>query len=195
VARRGAAVKIAYAGPWTPTCTPARACRPDLIEDRGVDVYLIRHGEAVEETLALPDAARYLSAAGRAHARALGDRLRWYDCVPVQVWTSPLVRAVQTAELVVAGLQLATAVDILALPALAPSGPVEPLVAALRALPAESVVVVVGHEPGLSGLGGVLLGRGELRQLRKAEAARIQDGALRWRFAHDDEAPRNAASG
>jgi phosphohistidine phosphatase len=170
--------------------------RRDRIEHRGVDVFLLRHADAVEETLALPDPARYLSAAGRAQARALGDRLRWYDCLPVAVWASPLVRAVQTAELVLAGLQLDAPVDVTALPHLAPApdGDVHAVEAALGTLAAGAMVIVVGHEPGLSALGGVLVGRGDFPPLRKAEAVRIQDRAVRWRFAHDDEAPRTGAA-
>lgn len=154
-----------------------------------MDVYLIRHAEAVEETLSLPDPARHLSARGRDHARALGERLRWHDCVPIAVWTSPLVRAVQTAELLASGLHHTG--DIAAEPALAPGGNVHAIQAALAKLPATAAVLLIGHEPGLSGLGGVLVGRGDFAALRKAEAVKLTDGAVRWRFAHDDEAPRS----
>jgi phosphohistidine phosphatase len=153
-----------------------------------VDVYLIRHAASVEETLALPDTARQLSSAGRDQARALGERLRWHDCTPGHVWTSPLVRAVQTAELIVAGLRYTG--DVIARPALAPGGNAHAIEAELAKLPQESSVVMVGHEPGLSGLGGVLVHRVEFAALAKCEAVRITDGAVRWRFAHDDEAPR-----
>jgi phosphohistidine phosphatase len=162
-----------------------------------VDVFLLRHADAVEETLALPDSARYLSAAGRDQARALGDRLRWYDCLPVAVWTSPLVRAVQTAELVLAGLQLDAPVDVRAWRELAPAptGDVHGIERAIGGLAAGAMVIVVGHEPGLSALGGVLVGRPDFPPLKKAEAVRIQDGAVRWRFAYDDDAPRAGGAG
>ena len=51
-------------------------------------------------------------------ATALGDRLRWHDCTPTHIWTSPLVRAVQTAELVAAALASKIGVDVQ--PSLAP---------------------------------------------------------------------------
>jgi phosphohistidine phosphatase len=151
-----------------------------------VEVFLIRHATAVDETLEIRDPHRALTPEGRDQARSLGDRLRWHDCNPSHIWTSPLVRAVQTAELVAAGLQLAIAVDVL--PALAPGESARAVVAALKALPAAAHIVVVGHEPGLSGIGELLLG-GELTPLQKAEAVRIIDGSLRWRFAWNAEAP------
>ena len=71
-----------------------------------VEVFLIRHAAAVDETLELRDPYPPPHAHGRDQAKSLGDRLRWHDCMPTHIWTSPLVRAVQTAELVAAGLQL-----------------------------------------------------------------------------------------
>lgn len=155
-----------------------------------VQVILIRHAEAVDETLVLRDPFRPLSVRGRAQARAIGDRLRWHDCVPTHVLASPLVRAVQTAELVVGRFDDDHPVEIL--PALAPGEPTRDAVAAIRELAkarAGCVIYLIGHEPGLSAIGGVLVGDAEFGALGKAEAARIVDGALRWRFAHDAEAP------
>jgi phosphohistidine phosphatase len=151
-----------------------------------VEVFLIRHATAVDETLELRDVFRHLTPAGRDQARALGDRLRWHDCEPTHLWTSPLVRAVQTAELVAAGLQMPITVDVL--PALAPGESARAVVAAVQALPPSSKVVLVGHEPGLSGIGALLVG-GDLATIAKAEAVRIIDGQVRWRFAWNAEAP------
>lgn len=153
----------------------------------GVQVFLIRHAEAVPETLALADPHRHLTARGRQQARAIGDRLRWHDCVPSHLWSSPLVRAIQTAELVASGLQCELAVE--AMPALAPDANPRDVVTAVGALPAGSIVMLVGHEPGLSAVGALLVGQPEFASLAKAQAARIVDGALRWRFAWDAEAP------
>jgi len=157
----------------------------------GVQVFLIRHAEAVAETLALSDPHRQLTPHGRRQARAIGDRLRWHDCVPTHIWTSPLVRAVQTAELVAAGLESQLPVD--ALPALAPEESARDVLAALTALPAASIIVLVGHEPGLSAVGALLVGRREFPSLAKAQAARIENGTLRWRFACDADAPEIAS--
>jgi 2,3-bisphosphoglycerate-dependent phosphoglycerate mutase len=60
-------------------------------------VFLARHGEADYETDLVTDHGGSLSAAGRAQARALGERLRGERIA--RVWCSPLSRAVQTAEI------------------------------------------------------------------------------------------------
>ena len=166
------------------------ARRRALVYSWIVQVFLIRHAEAVDETLELRDPHRHLTARGREQARGLGDRLRWHDCLPTHVWTSPLARAVQTAELVTAALQASVLVEIV--PALAPDGAPREVAAAVRALPAGAAVVLVGHEPSLSGVGALLVGAPDFEGLGKAEAARIVDGALRWRFPWDAEAPTPA---
>ncbi|MGE0868947.1 MAG: histidine phosphatase family protein [Kofleriaceae bacterium] len=151
-----------------------------------MQVYLIRHAEAVDETVSRRDPVRNLSLHGRDQARALGDRLRWHDCTPTHVWTSPLVRTVQTAELIEASVACGVAVE--AMPQLAPEGSPREVVAALRALPADARVFVVGHEPSLSSIGELLTG-GELEALGKAHAVRIDDAEVRWRVAWDADAP------
>lgn len=152
-----------------------------------MDVFLIRHAEAIDETLDLRDPMRHLTALGRKQAASLGDRLRWHDCTPTHIWTSPLVRAVQTAELVATGLASPVAIEVI--PALAPGESARNVLAAVRNLATDAAVVLVGHEPGISGVGALLLGLPDLAPLSKAEAVRISDGELRWRFAWDAEAP------
>ncbi len=152
-----------------------------------MQVFLIRHAEAVAETLELRDPHRHLTPHGRVQARALGDRLRWHDCVPTHIWSSPLVRAIQTAELVIAGIQHEVPVDVA--PALAPDGNVRDLAAAVTALPPLSVILLVGHEPSLSGIGAVLVGDPAFEALGKASAVRLDAGRVRWRFAWDADAP------
>jgi phosphohistidine phosphatase len=169
----------------------ARGPRFKAAQRRGrlaaVEVFLIRHAVAIDETRELRDPMRHLTAEGRRQAQSLGDRLRWHDCLPTTVWTSPLVRAVQTAELVVMGLQAGVAVEVL--PALAPGEPSSVALAAVRKLADDAVVVLVGHEPSISALGALLLGQPDFPALAKAEAVRINAGRLRWRFAWDAEAP------
>jgi phosphohistidine phosphatase len=150
-----------------------------------VHVFLLRHAEAVDETRSLPDPDRHLTTAGRAAARALGERLRWYDCEPLAVWSSPLMRAAQTAELVIAGLGYGGVIECV--PALAPGGATRDVCAAIGRHKGQ--VLLVGHEPGLSAVGAVLTGRADFPAIKKAQVARIDDGRLRWLFATVDEAP------
>ena len=153
-----------------------------------MQVFLVRHADAVAETVEVRDPYRNLSAIGRTQARALGDRMRWHDCTPTHIWTSPLVRAVQTAELVAIGMQSELLIE--SRPELAPDGSPRDVVAAANALPPESGLVLVGHEPGLSAIGALLVGDPAFPGLAKAEAVRILEGAVRWRFTWDAEAPQ-----
>ena len=150
-----------------------------------MQVFLVRHAAAVAETLALGDPFRHLTTDGRTQARALGERMRWHDCGPTHIWASPLVRAIQTAELVASGMHSKTAIEVV--PALAPDGDVRNAV--VRALAADAAVMLVGHEPSMSAIGALLANDPAFAALAKAEAVRILDGVVRWRFAWDAEAP------
>ena len=161
--------------------------REDLRYPRAVEVILIRHAHAVDETLAVRDPHRHLSAEGRSEARALGERLRWHDCGPTHVWASPLVRTMQTAELVLANMHSETPIE--SVPKLAPGEHPRDVIAAIHALGANAILLIVGHEPGLSALGALLVDDPSFPSLDKAEAARIVEGVLRWRFAWNAEAP------
>src|SRR3954462_8949600 len=121
-----------------------------------VQVFLVRHAEAVAETVEVRDPDRNLSVVGRTQARALGERMRWHDCVPTKVWTSPYVRAVQTAELIAIGLHCELPIE--SFPALAFDGSPRDVTAAVHALPDDAAVVLVGHEPSLSAIGALLTG-------------------------------------
>ena len=152
-----------------------------------MNVFLVRHAHAMDETPTLSDEARHLSREGRHAARELGRRLRWHDCTPTAIWTSPLVRAVMTAELVAAELEWDGPIE--SVRGLAPGGSTREVMASIAAHDPTGAIVIVGHEPGLSGLGGALTRRADFPALAKAQAARIDGGALRWLFAYDDEAP------
>src|SRR5688572_20209987 len=65
-------------------------------------VYLIRHAHAVDAGPKLPDEARWLSDRGRKVARRVGKALAKEGVELDAVLTSPLVRAVQTAEVLAA---------------------------------------------------------------------------------------------
>lgn len=152
-----------------------------------MDVFLIRHAAAIDETLELRDPMRHLTPDGRKQATSLGDRLRWHDCVPTHVWTSPLVRAVQTAELVVQALKIDAPIEVL--PALAPGESARAVQAAVQKLGDSAIVMLVGHEPGMSAIGALVTGQRDFAALGKAEAARIVDGSIRWRCAWNAEHP------
>jgi phosphohistidine phosphatase len=139
-------------------------------------IYLVRHGDAVPEEDAGSDRDRWLSPRGREAARILGRLLREQQLAPDAIISSPLPRAVQTAEL------LAQSIDYLghvaAWRSLEPSA--MPRLAA-NLLPTIGVtIVVVGHEPAISSLGAFLLGRPSFPPFRTAQCFAIEDGKPTW---------------
>jgi phosphohistidine phosphatase len=150
-------------------------------------LYIVRHGIAVEERKGIPDASRPLTDKGRRRfektARAFGKLGQRLDLI----LTSPLVRAVQTAEI------LAGATDhgeVGVLEELDAKFGVGPLRAALEERTGNArAVAIVGHEPQLSALLAALSGARQADiDLKKGAIVRVDvstrgDGAraeVRW---------------
>lgn len=136
----------------------------------------MRHGDAVPEEEAGSDRDRWLSPRGREAARILGRLLREQGLAPGAIVTSPLPRAVQTAELIAAALDYLD--PIATRRCLEPSA--HPRVAAGELAALGGVVVVVGHEPSISSLGAFLLGRPAFPSFRTAQCCAIEDGKPTW---------------
>ncbi len=135
-------------------------------------LYLVRHGDAVPEQQAGCDRDRWLSQRGREAARVVARLLREAGVSPDAIICSPLPRAVQTAELIATGLDHLHVIT--ALHTLEPTS--FPHVAATAIQKAGASVVVVGHEPSISGLGAHFLGRPSFPQFRTAQCYAIEDG-------------------
>ena len=116
---------------------------------------ICRHATAVDATPSLGDDGRWLTAGGRAEARALGERFKAWGESPGAILTSPLVRAVQTADAVAAGLE--SGLEVAAVASLGPDGGLSELLDDVVATGA-ATVLVVGHEPQVSGWAAQLLG-------------------------------------
>jgi phosphohistidine phosphatase len=150
-----------------------------------VRVYLIRHGHAVDAEGNLSDEQRYLSKKGRKALREIGRALKESGVEFDAIVTSPLVRAVQTAEMLAERTDYLGVIE--ALPALLPGVP--PRICASE-LPARgAAVAVVGHEPGLTMLGAFLCGRPSFPAFRKGQVSLIEDGRGAW-FLHPDTLAR-----
>lgn len=134
-------------------------------------LYLVRHGDAVPEQQAGSDRDRWLSQRGREAVRVLSRLLREAGVQPDAIVSSPLPRAVQTAELVAASLDHLHVITTLY--CLEPTS--FPHVAAPAIQKAGASVLVVGHEPSISGLGAHLLGRPSFPQFRTAQCYAIED--------------------
>ena len=136
-------------------------------------LYLVRHADAVSEDVAGSDQERWLSARGREAARGLARLLREQEVALDAIVTSPLPRAVQTAELLAAGMDFLGTVEVV--PSLAPGCHPRRTLEVLAGKGA--AVAVVGHEPTISALGALLLGRPSFPPFRTAQCAAIEHGA------------------
>lgn len=144
-------------------------------------VYLIRHGHAIDAEDNLTDEQRFLTKKGRKGVREVGRALKEAGVVFDAILTSPLVRAVQTAELIAERTDFLDVVEVL--PALVPGVP--PRVAARDLAARGASVALVGHEPGMSALGAFLCGRPAFPSFRKGQVSLIEDGKGIW-FLHPD---------
>lgn len=152
-------------------------------------ILLFRHGPAgTRDPLRWPDdRERPLTEKGRARTRRAGEGLAHLEPGISIVFTSPLRRCAETAQL----LREAAGETATVRPneALAPGGSWHDVLETLGGAPGADTVVLVGHEPDLGKLAGVLLfGAPAAMPLRKAGACSIEfvahpapgKGRLRW---------------
>ncbi|MFN0055565.1 MAG: phosphohistidine phosphatase SixA [Planctomycetales bacterium] len=151
-----------------------------------MQVWLVRHAIAAEITeFPGPDSERPLTEKGKKQFRQFGAWLEEQGVRPDAVLTSPLVRAVETAELLRKALGLKkTAVT--QSPELSPG--VIPQTALQQAQGASlPSIALVGHEPDLSGalsafIGGgrIAFGKGCIAAVEFGENPTLGTGQLLW---------------
>lgn len=105
----------------------------------------MRHGEAADSRLAATDSQRWLTDRGRAETRAAAVLMAARHLRPSHVYTSPFIRAAQTAEIVAAVLELECPIP--SLPALVPGGTSAQALRVLDDHGADDCVLLVSHEP------------------------------------------------
>jgi len=119
-------------------------------------VYIMRHAEAVDGSSTLRDEWRYLTEHGRAMAEKMSASIAKIGPKPRLTITSPLTRAVQTAEIVAE--KACRKNVIVASELLLPGAGISELVAHLQGCGEAKRVMLVGHEPQLGLLVAALLG-------------------------------------
>jgi phosphohistidine phosphatase len=141
-------------------------------------LYLVRHADAID---AEHDALRPLSARGEQQVRALAEFLRGPEVFqPSHVWHSSLVRARQTAELLVRHMRLAAPLNLM--PDLEPEA--DPRAVARRIKATVHSVAVVGHEPHLGALASLLVtGKAEpvVFLMKKCAVLALDGAGEHWR--------------
>lgn len=147
-------------------------------------LYVMRHGPAEDFAASGLDGDRALTESGRERVKLVARLLKESDEAPRTIISSPLVRALQTAEIVASEIGVAhveTSRD------LAPGGNAHAFVMAL-ARDDKKRAMVVGHEPDLSTLVEALLGTFEHDMLKAMVVGlQVRDDA-RLRFVLDPKA-------
>ncbi|SRR5579875_315614 len=152
-----------------------------------MDLFIIRHGEAGRSSPAREDSKRSLTIDGENEIREISKGLRALEIEFDHIFTSPLIRARQTAEIVAQTVDHKNGVQDME--ELKPEGSKDQLFQKLSKLKRDSTVLVVGHEPYLSELivGAISTGQCKIG-LKKGGVARIKvtnilpalKGELRW---------------
>ena len=135
-------------------------------------VYIVRHAVAAERGDRWPDdAARPVTHAGAARMREAAKGLAALDVEPDLILSSPLVRAVETAEILAKGVK--SSPRLVTSPALSPGGTPAAVAGALASLGKGPSIAVVGHEPGLGELAAWLIGARRPLPFKKGGVCRI----------------------
>ena len=110
-------------------------------------VFLIRHAEAIdlETGIVSSDAYRFLTPKGRKTSRNVFRKLKEELANPGIIFTSPLIRAVQTAEILANTVKFENELEVTNELALASSG--REVLNLVKKNTAFDSVVLVGHEP------------------------------------------------
>lgn len=152
-------------------------------------LYFLRHATA--QDIAWSDAARELTATGQEEARRTGRALASLGALPGHVFSSPLIRARQTAEIVAGELGVTSSVELL--DKLKNSASTATLLRVLATRFLSGDVLLVGHMPSLAEHAAALIGESDTDSLSLdragvvcVEAASLRSGAGRlvWRRSH-----------
>jgi|SRR5271157_151725 len=152
-----------------------------------MQIYLLRHGIAEDARAGLRDFDRALTPEGREKLRRVLERARAAGAAPAAILSSPLRRAVQTAQAAAEVLHYSG--KIVQTRALAPDAPPAGAWGEIRGHPQEAAVLLASHEPLMSSLAAYLLDSPTLVvDMKKAALVRIDcertgpspSGVLKW---------------
>jgi phosphohistidine phosphatase len=150
-------------------------------DPRPMLVGLLRHGIAhdADESNDFRDELRELTDEGRARMRAASAGIATLDLAFASLVCSPLIRCVQTAEIVGTTLGLTPRQDPRVSPGMSAAG----LVDLLLDHPADEAVLICGHQPDLSTVTGELV-FGGLVEFKKGALALIELPEIRERSGY-----------
>ena len=152
-----------------------------------MEIYLLRHAIAEERSASGRDADRQLTEEGRQKLRKVMKRAAGAGVEPSLILSSPLVRAVQTAEIAAEVLNYAG--KIVKVDSLTPDSSPREVWEEIRTRKEEQAILLAGHEPLYSATTAYLLGSTRsMVDFRKAGLVRIDvqgfgaspGGVLQW---------------
>jgi phosphohistidine phosphatase len=154
-----------------------------------MDCILLRHGIAVDrEDWKGQEAQRPLTPKGTEKTREVVSGLCRLELAPTHLFSSPFVRALDTAKLVREAFRMRT--ELVLCDELLPDAPPDKLFPVLASLPKDACVICVGHEPNLGYTAGYILAGTAVAglSLKKAGACCLRfegtpkagEGTLRW---------------
>jgi phosphohistidine phosphatase len=153
-----------------------------------MDLFILRHGNAgARSAISREDSKRPLTVDGKKEIEEISKGLRSLGIELDYIFTSPLFRSKQTAEVVFKNLKCKN--QISELDELKPEGNKLQLYSRLSKLNQDSSVLLVGHEPFLSELIAEAISSGSSRiDLKKGGLVRMRtislqpkiQGELRW---------------
>lgn len=137
-----------------------------------MQVYLLRHGVAEKDSAGMKDAERALTQDGRRKLRQVLKAASEAKVKPTLILSSPLKRAMQTAEIAKSVLDYQN--EIVRSKALLPGTSVEEVWQEIRTHKDEPALMLVGHNPQFALLSGYLLGAAEVQvEFKKGALLRI----------------------
>lgn len=152
-----------------------------------MELYLLRHGIAEDHAPSGRDADRRLTEDGKKKLRKVLARAQKAGAAPTLILSSPLTRAMETAE--IAARELAYNSEIVRTAALTPDSSPADVWAEIRAHRDEPAILLAGHEPLFSSVVAAVLGSARaMVEFKKGALVRIDfstigaepRGVLQW---------------
>ncbi len=149
-----------------------------------MQVLIVRHAEAVDSRAAPTDAMRWLTAHGRTTATRVGGMLTKLGLAYTRILTSPLVRAVQTAELLASMQPAFTGPITVHAPLSTEEGTTAQALKPVSQANDDELIVLVSHMPKVRSLAGQLCGVSAFPGFEACAAClvdiRPEGGTFRW---------------
>jgi phosphohistidine phosphatase len=149
-------------------------------------IFILRHAIA-EDTAKGGDSQRALSEEGRKKMRDAAAGFARLELKIDVIYSSPLVRAVQTAEILAKSIGYTSKIETMQ--ELSPGNSPQSVSDRLRSLKKSGSIVLSGHEPNCSELAGYLLGGAQIEFKKGAiclietESATEGSGTLIWHLS------------